>query len=149
MAEVEDEAPPPHACHGEVWALFESIWNNVCQIRWETFIHISSNLNRTKNLTEWPNARLLFVCLVTSLSSALFSVLHYSPGATEPSPRAVTPPPQEALSCLHRLSSALKQLLGALHRYTHTQNRAARPVNIPVTSPNRICSVCVLSHRST
>ncbi|KAI7799626.1 transcriptional protein SWT1 [Triplophysa rosa] len=81
MAEVEDEASPPHACHEEVWALFESIWNNVCQI-----------------------------------SSALFSVLHYSPGATEPSPRATTPPPQEALSCLHRLSSALKQLLGALHR---------------------------------
>ncbi|KAA0708483.1 Transcriptional protein SWT1 [Triplophysa tibetana] len=81
MAEVEDEAPPPNACNGEVWALFESIWNNVCQI-----------------------------------SSALFSVLHYSPGATEPRPRADTPPPQEALSCLHRLSSALKQLLGALHR---------------------------------
>ncbi|KAL0164841.1 hypothetical protein M9458_040594, partial [Cirrhinus mrigala] len=33
MAEIEEEvAPPPRTSHQEVWALFESIWNNVCQI---------------------------------------------------------------------------------------------------------------------
>nr|XP_055042100.1 transcriptional protein SWT1 isoform X1 [Misgurnus anguillicaudatus]XP_055042101.1 transcriptional protein SWT1 isoform X1 [Misgurnus anguillicaudatus] len=82
MAEVEeDEAPPLHACHQEVWSLFESIWNNVCQI-----------------------------------SSALFSALHYSPGATEPCLQATSHPPQEALSCLHRVSTGLTQLLEALQR---------------------------------
>ncbi|KAK2884070.1 hypothetical protein Q8A67_017707 [Cirrhinus molitorella] len=82
MAEMEEDvAPPPRTSHQEVWALFESIWNNVCQI-----------------------------------SSALFSALHYTPGATEPSQRSTSPPPQEALSCLQRLSTALKQLLEALQR---------------------------------
>ncbi|XP_062857209.1 transcriptional protein SWT1 isoform X2 [Trichomycterus rosablanca] len=33
MAEaVEDVAPPPQASHQEVWALFENIWNNVCNV---------------------------------------------------------------------------------------------------------------------
>ncbi|XP_043075436.1 transcriptional protein SWT1 isoform X2 [Puntigrus tetrazona] len=82
MAEIEEDvAPPPQTSHQDVWALFESIWNNVCQI-----------------------------------SSALFSALHYTPGATEPSQRSTSPPPQEALSCLQRLSTALKQLLEALQR---------------------------------
>ncbi|XP_065124297.1 transcriptional protein SWT1 isoform X2 [Paramisgurnus dabryanus] len=82
MAEIEeDETPPPHTCHQEVWSLFESIWNNVCQI-----------------------------------SSALFSALHYSPGATEPCLQATSHPPREALSCLHRVSTGLTQLLEALQR---------------------------------
>ncbi|XP_052391471.1 transcriptional protein SWT1 isoform X1 [Carassius gibelio] len=82
MAEIEEDvAPPPRTSHQEVWALFESIWNNVCQI-----------------------------------SSSLFSVLNYTPGATEPRQRSTSPPPQEALSCLQRLSTALKQLLEALQR---------------------------------
>ncbi|XP_042603203.1 transcriptional protein SWT1-like isoform X2 [Cyprinus carpio] len=82
MAEIEEDvAPPPQTSHQNVWPLFESIWNNVCQI-----------------------------------SSALFSALHYTPGATEPSQRSTSTPPQEALSCLHRLSTALKQLLEALQR---------------------------------
>uniref|UniRef100_A0A671PEJ6 Transcriptional protein SWT1 n=1 Tax=Sinocyclocheilus anshuiensis TaxID=1608454 RepID=A0A671PEJ6_9TELE len=82
MAEIEEDvAPPPRTSHHEVWALFESIWNNVCQI-----------------------------------SSALFTALHYTPGTTEPSRPSTSPPPQEALSCLQRLSTALKQLLEALQR---------------------------------
>lgn len=82
MAEIEDDvALPPSTSHQEVWALFESIWNNVCQI-----------------------------------SSSLFSALRYTPGTTEPSLRSTSPPPQEALSCLQRLSTALKQLLEALQR---------------------------------
>ncbi|XP_016354852.1 transcriptional protein SWT1-like isoform X2 [Sinocyclocheilus anshuiensis] len=82
MAEIEEDvAPPPQTSHQNVWMLFESIWNNVCQI-----------------------------------SSALFSALHYTPGATEPSQQSTSPPPHEALSCLQRLSTALKQLLEALQR---------------------------------
>ncbi|XP_077076654.1 transcriptional protein SWT1 isoform X1 [Siphateles boraxobius] len=82
MTEIEEDvAPPPLISHQEVWALFESIWNNVCQI-----------------------------------SSALFSALHYTPGTTEPSLRSTSPPPQDALSCLQRLSTALKELLEALQR---------------------------------
>lgn len=82
MAEIEEDAAlSPCTSHQEVWALFESIWNNVCQI-----------------------------------SSSLFSALHYTPGTTEPSLRSTSPPPQEALSCLQRLSTALKQLLEALQR---------------------------------
>lgn len=82
MTEIEEDvAPPPLTSHQEVWALFESIWNNVCQI-----------------------------------SSALFSALHYTPGTTEPSLRSNSPLPQDALSCLQRLSTALKQLLEALQR---------------------------------
>ncbi|XP_016146065.1 transcriptional protein SWT1 isoform X2 [Sinocyclocheilus grahami] len=82
MAEIEEDvAPPPRTSHQEVWALFESIWNNVCQI-----------------------------------SSALFTALHYAPGTTEPSRPSTSPQPQEALSCLQRLSTALKQLLEALQR---------------------------------
>ncbi|KAK7133673.1 hypothetical protein R3I94_015514 [Phoxinus phoxinus] len=82
MTEIEEDvAPPPLTSHQEVWALFESIWNNVCQI-----------------------------------SSALFSALHYTPGTTEPSLRSTSTLPQDALSCLQRLSTALKQLLEALQR---------------------------------
>ncbi|XP_073672763.1 transcriptional protein SWT1 isoform X2 [Garra rufa] len=82
MAEIEEDVtPPPRSSHQEVWALFESIWSNMCQI-----------------------------------SSALFSALHYTPGTTEPSQRSTSPPPQEALSCLQRLSTALKQLLESLQR---------------------------------
>ncbi|XP_056337392.1 transcriptional protein SWT1 isoform X2 [Danio aesculapii] len=82
MAEIEEDAAlPPSTSHQEVWALFESIWNNVCQI-----------------------------------STSLFSALHYTPGTTESSLRSTSPPPQEALSCLQRLSAALKQLLEALQR---------------------------------
>ncbi|XP_016351821.1 transcriptional protein SWT1-like isoform X2 [Sinocyclocheilus anshuiensis] len=88
MAEIEEDvAPPPRTSHHEVWALFESIWNNVCQI-----------------------------------SSALFTALHYTPGTTEPSRPSTSPPPQEALSCLQRLSTALKQLLEALQRLLSTES---------------------------
>ncbi|XP_051511696.1 transcriptional protein SWT1-like [Myxocyprinus asiaticus] len=82
MAEIdEDVAPPPLTLHQDVWVLFESIWNNVCQI-----------------------------------SSALFSAFHYTPGTTEPSLPSTSSLPQEALSCLHRLSTVVKQLLEALQR---------------------------------
>lgn len=34
MAEAaEDVAPPLHTSHQEVWAFFESLWNNLCQVR--------------------------------------------------------------------------------------------------------------------
>ncbi|XP_053501064.1 transcriptional protein SWT1-like isoform X3 [Ictalurus furcatus] len=78
---VQDVAPPLHASHQEVWALFESIWNNVCQV-----------------------------------SSAVFSALHFSPGSAGSVEPRSTPPPQDALSCLHRLSTALEQLLEAFQR---------------------------------
>ncbi|XP_053542956.1 transcriptional protein SWT1 isoform X3 [Ictalurus punctatus] len=78
---VQDVAPPLHASHQEVWALFESIWNNVCHV-----------------------------------SSAVFSALHFSPGSAGSVEPRSTPPPQDALSCLHRLNTALEQLLEAFQR---------------------------------
>ncbi|XP_051953898.1 transcriptional protein SWT1-like [Xyrauchen texanus] len=76
MAELdEDVAPPPLTSYQDIWVLFESIWNNVCQI-----------------------------------SSALFSAFHYTPGTTEPSLLPTSSLPQEALSCLHRVSTVVKQL---------------------------------------
>ncbi|XP_051581304.1 transcriptional protein SWT1-like isoform X2 [Myxocyprinus asiaticus] len=82
MAEIEEGvAPSSQTLHEEVWAMFEFIWNNVCQI-----------------------------------SSALFSALHYTPGTTEPSLPPTSPLPQEALSCLQRLSTAIRRLLEALQR---------------------------------
>ncbi|XP_051952473.1 transcriptional protein SWT1-like isoform X2 [Xyrauchen texanus] len=82
MAEIEEGvAPSSQMLHQEVWAMFEFIWNNVCQI-----------------------------------SSGLFSALHYNPGTTEPSLPPTSPLPQEALSCLQRLSTAIKRLLEDLQR---------------------------------
>ncbi|MCJ8749981.1 hypothetical protein PDJAM_G00193770 [Pangasius djambal] len=78
---VQDVAPPPQASHQEVWALFESIWNNVCHV-----------------------------------SSAVFSALHFSPGSMRSVEQQSTPPPQDALSCLHRLNAALEQLLESFQR---------------------------------
>ncbi|XP_026884186.2 transcriptional protein SWT1 [Electrophorus electricus] len=78
---VEDTAPPPQASHQEVWALFESIWNNVCQV-----------------------------------SSAVFSALHCPTGSVGLTQSGPMPPPQDALSCLHRLSATLAQLLEHFHR---------------------------------
>ncbi|XP_053087665.1 transcriptional protein SWT1 isoform X1 [Pangasianodon hypophthalmus] len=78
---VQDVAPPPQASHQEVWALFESIWNNVCHV-----------------------------------SSAVFSALHFSPASMQSVEQQSTPPPQDALSCLHRLNAALEQLLEAFQR---------------------------------
>ncbi|KAF4092140.1 hypothetical protein AMELA_G00017480 [Ameiurus melas] len=78
---IQDGAPPPHASHQEVWALFESIWNNVCHV-----------------------------------SSAVFSALNFSPGSAGSVEPRSTPPPQDALSCLHRLNTALEQLLESFQR---------------------------------
>ncbi|KAK3506809.1 hypothetical protein QTP70_028374 [Hemibagrus guttatus] len=78
---VQDVALPPQASHQEVWALFESIWNNVCHV-----------------------------------SSAVFSALHFSPGSVGSAELRSTPPPQDALSCLHRLNATLEQLLEAFQR---------------------------------
>uniref|UniRef100_A0A8C1V3L0 Transcriptional protein SWT1 n=1 Tax=Cyprinus carpio TaxID=7962 RepID=A0A8C1V3L0_CYPCA len=113
MAEIEEDvAPPPRTSHEEVWALFESIWNNVCQI-----------------------------------SSALFSALNYTPGTTEPSQRSTSPPPQEALSCLQRLSTALKQLLEALQRYmlitTHNCAVLEASITIPIMCLQAEFAQCV------
>uniref|UniRef100_A0AAR2JLB7 Transcriptional protein SWT1 n=1 Tax=Pygocentrus nattereri TaxID=42514 RepID=A0AAR2JLB7_PYGNA len=82
MAEaVEDVAPPPQTSPNEVWAFFESLWNNVCRV-----------------------------------SSTLFSALQYSPDSVETVQLLFTTPPQDALTCLHRLSTALTQLLEAFQR---------------------------------
>ncbi|KAF5892598.1 transcriptional protein SWT1-like isoform X1, partial [Clarias magur] len=78
---VQDVAPPSQASHQEVWAVFESIWNNVCRV-----------------------------------SSAVFSALHFSPGSSGSLEPRATPPPGDALSCLHRLNAALEQLLEAFQR---------------------------------
>ncbi|XP_053366925.1 transcriptional protein SWT1 [Clarias gariepinus] len=78
---VQDVAPPSQASHQEVWAVFESIWNNVCRV-----------------------------------SSAVFSALDFSPGSLGSLEPRATPPPEDALSCLHRLNAALEQLLEAFQR---------------------------------
>ncbi|XP_047674070.1 transcriptional protein SWT1 isoform X2 [Tachysurus fulvidraco] len=78
---VQDVALHPQASHQEVWALFESIWNNLCHV-----------------------------------SSAVFSALHFTPGSLDSVEPRSTPPPQDALSCLHRLNATLEQLLEAFQR---------------------------------
>ncbi|KAJ8384511.1 hypothetical protein AAFF_G00204260 [Aldrovandia affinis] len=66
----------------EVWAVFENIWSNMCQI-----------------------------------SSAVFTALQFIPGTLEISmPSDGPPPPEDALSCLHKLTAAVRQLLESLQR---------------------------------
>ncbi|XP_034738566.1 transcriptional protein SWT1 [Etheostoma cragini] len=76
----EDKQPTSaQVSHQEVWALFENIWSNVCQ-----------------------------------LSLEVFKALGFDPHTMQ---RAQSegdpPPPQDALVCLHKLSSMVSQLLQA------------------------------------
>ncbi|XP_051232913.1 transcriptional protein SWT1 isoform X1 [Dicentrarchus labrax] len=82
MNDDEDEDKQPTAApvsHLEVWAVFENIWSNVCQISLEVF----------KALGFDPHAML------------------------NAQPVGGPPPPQDALVCLHKLSSMVSQLLQA------------------------------------
>lgn len=65
--------------HQEVWAVFESIWSNVCQLSLEVF----KALGFDPNTRQWLQ------------------------------PEGAAPPPQDALACLHKLSSMVSQLLQA------------------------------------
>ncbi|KAG7230558.1 hypothetical protein INR49_025274 [Caranx melampygus] len=74
----EDQQPTSvQVSYEEVWALFENIWSNTCQ-----------------------------------MSSEVFKVLGFDHTMQSAQP-AGGPPPQEALACLHRLSSMVTQLLQA------------------------------------
>ncbi|XP_061096645.1 transcriptional protein SWT1 isoform X2 [Conger conger] len=82
MAVEEDGVADAQPSYHEVWAVFENIWNNVCQI-----------------------------------SSAVFTALQFIPGTLETSmPSNGPPPPEEALSCLHKLIFTVRQLLESLQR---------------------------------
>ncbi|TKS66003.1 Transcriptional protein SWT1 [Collichthys lucidus] len=79
-ADDEDEQPvSARVPHQEVWALFENIWFNVCQIRSEVFKALSFDLH--------------------TMQSA--------------QPVGGPSPPQDALVCLHKLSSMVSHLLHA------------------------------------
>ncbi|KAK2835263.1 hypothetical protein Q5P01_015747 [Channa striata] len=76
----EDKLPTSaQVSNQEVWALFENIWSNVCQISLEVFKALGFDLHTMRSA-------------------------HPAPGP---------PPPQDALACLHRLSSMVSQLLQA------------------------------------
>ncbi|XP_070688194.1 transcriptional protein SWT1 [Pempheris klunzingeri] len=82
MNDDDDEDKQPTSAQvspQEVWALFENIWSNVCQISFE-----------------------------------VFKALGFDPHTMQ-STQAVggPPPPQDALVCLHKLSSMVSQLLQA------------------------------------
>lgn len=56
-------------------------------------------------------------------SSAVFAALRFDPGAIETNQPVEGPPlPQDALSCLHRLSTAVRQLLQAFTRVLSTDS---------------------------
>ncbi|XP_055799662.1 transcriptional protein SWT1 isoform X2 [Salvelinus fontinalis] len=60
---------------------------------------------------------------VCGISSAVFAALRFDPGAIETNQPVEGPPlPQDALSCLHRLSTAVKQLLQAFTRVLSTDS---------------------------
>ncbi|CAL8306666.1 unnamed protein product [Lota lota] len=82
----EKQAPPLQVSHQEVWALFENIWANVCQI-----------------------SSALFAALHFDPGTMRRSVPE---GAPPPPP----PPPEDALACLHKLLPMVTQLLHALSR---------------------------------
>ncbi|XP_066533809.1 transcriptional protein SWT1 isoform X2 [Hoplias malabaricus] len=71
--------------------------------------------SQTSRLEVWAFFESLWnkVC---HIRSALFSALNYSPDSMESGQLFSTPPPQDALTCLHRLSAVLTQLLGAFQR---------------------------------
>ncbi|KAF3690688.1 Transcriptional protein SWT1 [Channa argus] len=76
----EDKLPrSSQVSNQEVWALFENIWSNVCQISLEVFkaMGFDPHTMRSAHPVRGP------------------------------------PPPQEALACLHKLSSIVSQLLQA------------------------------------
>uniref|UniRef100_W5KUK6 Transcriptional protein SWT1 n=1 Tax=Astyanax mexicanus TaxID=7994 RepID=W5KUK6_ASTMX len=108
MAEaVEDISPSSQMSHQEVWAFFESLWNNLCHI-----------------------------------SSAVFSALHYSPGSAETVQPFSTPPPQDALDYLHKLSAAARQLLEAFQRLLSvTSNVGDAQALLTVIFDNKIATV--------
>ncbi|XP_032380779.1 transcriptional protein SWT1 isoform X2 [Etheostoma spectabile] len=76
----EDKQPTSaQVSHQEVWALFENIWSNVCQLSLEVFKALGFDphtMQRAQSLGD-------------------------------------PPPPQDALVCLHKLSSMVSQLLQA------------------------------------
>ncbi|XP_029563922.1 transcriptional protein SWT1 isoform X2 [Salmo trutta] len=60
---------------------------------------------------------------VCGISSAVFAALRFDPGAIETNQPVEGPPlPQDALSCLHRLSTAVRQLLQAFTRVLSTDS---------------------------
>ncbi|XP_041696447.1 transcriptional protein SWT1 isoform X1 [Coregonus clupeaformis] len=60
---------------------------------------------------------------VCGISSAVFAALRFDPGAIETNKPVEGPPlPQDALSCLHRLSTAVRQLLQAFTRVLSTDS---------------------------
>ncbi|XP_036969858.1 transcriptional protein SWT1 [Acanthopagrus latus] len=82
MNDDDDQDKQPTSAqvsHQEVWALFENIWTNVCQISFE-----------------------------------VFKALGFDPHTMQSAqPVGGPPPPQDALDCLHKLSSMVSQLLQA------------------------------------
>nr|XP_046157739.1 transcriptional protein SWT1 [Oncorhynchus gorbuscha]XP_046157740.1 transcriptional protein SWT1 [Oncorhynchus gorbuscha] len=60
---------------------------------------------------------------VCGISSAVFAALRFDPGAIETNQPVEGPPlPQDAISCLHRLSTAVRQLLHAFTRVLSTDS---------------------------
>ncbi|KAG1963714.1 transcriptional protein SWT1 isoform X1 [Pimephales promelas] len=85
MTEIEEDVAPPLTSHQEVWTLFESIWNNVCQISSALF----SALHYTPGTTE-P-----------------------SPRSTSPLPQDALSCLQRLSTALKQLLEALQRLLSA------------------------------------
>ncbi|KAG9351122.1 hypothetical protein JZ751_025012 [Albula glossodonta] len=84
---VEEGTTNVQSSYQDVWAVFENIWSNVCQI-----------------------------------SSAVFTALRFVPSTLETSMPSDGPPPsEEALSCLQKLTAAVKQLLESLQRYNNSE----------------------------
>ncbi|KAJ8277975.1 hypothetical protein GJAV_G00082320 [Gymnothorax javanicus] len=87
---VEETVTESRPSCQEVWAVFDNIWNNVCQV-----------------------------------SSAVFTALRFVPGTLETTvPSDGSSPPEEALSCLHKLIFTIRQLLELLQRVLSLERSA-------------------------
>ncbi|KAL1022829.1 hypothetical protein UPYG_G00032910 [Umbra pygmaea] len=62
MAELEEERPetPPQVSHQEMWVLFETVWNKVCQVSSAVFaaLRFDPGAMETGQLTEAPHSRM-------------------------------------------------------------------------------------------
>ncbi|XP_050994848.1 transcriptional protein SWT1 isoform X2 [Labeo rohita] len=77
MTEIEEDGtPPPRTSHQEVWALFESIWNNVCQISSALFsaLHYTPGTTEPSQQSTSPPPQEALSCL-QRLSTALKQLL--------------------------------------------------------------------------
>ncbi|KAI4879876.1 hypothetical protein NFI96_013196 [Prochilodus magdalenae] len=79
MAEpVEEATPPPQTSSNEVWAFFESLWNNVCHVRTTRWSYVVRGANKIIRSADTCLEQFIvqeFSCCVFAVTFELSSVL--------------------------------------------------------------------------